>query len=534
MSGLTMTLLTFQILLGALDNILHHEITERLPSRPSARKELSLHAAREAIYAVIFLVLAWTEPAGAFSVAVLALLLCEVTITIADFLEEDCTRHLPTLERVLHTILAILYGGFLISIVPWLYNRISLPSALETVSHGLLSWFFTLSSIGVFAFAIRNAIAVRALAKREPVATQVPSSGRTVLITGATGFIGSPLVARFTIRGDRVVILCRDKRQAKTLFGSQVIYIESLEDLPNELQIDGVINLAGAPIIGLPWSPKRRKEILRSRVKLTNHLVEWMKRLHHPPRVLINGSAIGIYGDQDDDVLTEASEAGSGFAAELCKEWERAALRACALNVRVVCLRIGLVLDRSGGALPMMVLPVRLAFGSVLGTGQQWMSWITRDDLLRLIVTAFDSDKWQGAINAVAPEPSKHLVFQRALARTLRRPLYFHVPSWLLKRAIGEMSSIFLYSQRVIPAEALRLGFAFDIHWAADALNLALAPSPSEPAPKKQRLQFALPMEETEPTVLSPSGAHDDNHHLRRTPFTVRSQSARGTRGKAA
>jgi uncharacterized protein (TIGR01777 family) len=194
---------------------------------------------------------------------------------------------------------------------------------------------------------------------------------------------------------------------------------------------------------------------------------------------LVSASAIGIYGDRADTVLCEKATAGQGFGARFCAAWEEAAMRAAGIGARVVCLRIGLVFDRNGGALPMMALPVRFGLGAVLGSGRQWTSWITRDDLVRMIVTAIDDSRWSGPVNAVAPEPVRHADFQRHLARTLRRPLFLRVPASILAVLLGEMSSIFRFSQRVVPAKASELGFAFDVHWVADALALQLGPPPA-------------------------------------------------------
>jgi len=483
MSLTALIILAVQTILGALDNVLHHEITERLPSKPSARRELALHSAREGIYGVLFLIFAWTEPAGLFAAAVLALLIAEVAITITDFLEEDRTRHLPPFERVLHTVLAVLYGTFLALTIPWLAAQTGQTSGVAFVSHGLLSWFFTLASIGVLAFSIRNAIAVRTLARIVPpkATTRMPS-GRTVLVTGATGFIGSALIERLLARGDRVFVFTRDARQSRALFDGSVTHVERLDTLPKETRVDAVVNLAGAPIIGLPWTRARRAQLWRSRIDLTDALVRWIKTLDHAPAVLVNASAIGFYGDRGDDALTEGAGAGEGFAADLCRIWEDAAARAEGLGMRVVCLRIGLVFDANGGALPMMALPARFGGGATLGSGAQWMSWIAFPDLLRMILAAIDDPLWHGAINATAPEPVRHADFQRALARTLHRPLLLQAPGWLLRLMLGEMSSIFLFSQRVVPAKAQALGFAFDVHFAADALALLLGPPP-QPLP---------------------------------------------------
>ena len=491
MTLITLLILAAQTILGALDNILHHEITERLPSKPSARRELALHSAREAIYGVLFLIFAWVEPQGPFAAAVLALLLSEVGITIADFLEEDRTRRLPPFERVLHTVLAVLYGTFLGLTIPWLLAQTASPTGVAFITHGPLSWFFTVASLGVLTFSIRNVIAVRALAKLAAVSNppQHPS-GRTVLVTGATGFIGAALTERLLARGDRVLVLARDARQSRAQFADRVTHVERLDALPRETRIDAIVNLAGAPIIGLPWTRGRRKQLWRSRVDLTDNLVAWIKTLDHAPAVLVNASAIGFYGDKGDDVLREATPAGEGFAADLCRIWEDVAAGAQGLGMRVVCLRIGIVLDADGGALPMMALPARFGLGAVFGSGQQWMSWIARPDLLRMLLAAIDDPLWHGAINATAAEPVRNADFQRALARTLNRPLILNAPAWLLRAMLGEMSSIFLFSQRVVPARAMSLGFTFDVHFAADALALMLGPPP---APLPDVVPIALP-----------------------------------------
>jgi uncharacterized protein len=474
-------ILAFQTLLGALDNVLHHEITERLPSKPSARFELTLHSAREGVYGILFFIFAWTNPQGVFAVAVIGLLIVEIVITITDFVEEDRTRHLPPFERVLHTVLAVSFGMFLAVIAPILLANTMAPSALIATSHGLLSWFFTLAAVGVLAFAIRDALAVYTLGRMATAsdAPTVAPSGRTVLITGATGFIGQTLVARLLARGDRVFALTRDKRQSQALLGSHVCHVEDLIGLPRETRIDAVVNLAGAPIIGLPWTRGRRAQIWRSRINLTDTLVNWLATLDRKPEVLVSGSAIGFYGNAADSVLTETAGAGQGFASDLCRLWEDAAGRARQHGIRTVCLRIGIVLDKTGGALPMMALPARFGLGAVFGNGRQWMSWITRGDLIRMILAAIDDKRWEGSINAVAPEPLRHADFQRTLAQTFKRPRFLTAPAWALKMMLGEMSTIFLDSQRVVPQRATEFGFAFDVCWARDALALLYGPQPA-------------------------------------------------------
>lgn len=528
-----LTILAVQTIFGALDNVWHHELTERLPAKRSARRELALHSARESIYGVLFLIFAWIEPSGVAAAAVLALLLVEVAITIADFIEEDRSRHLPPFERVLHTVLAVLYGTFLALVVPWLASQIVQPTGAAFVSHGLFSWFFTAASVGVLAFAVRNVIAVRALGRDRVVPIVSPHSGRTILVTGGTGFIGSALVERLLARGDRVFVLTRDARQSRALFADRVRHIETLDVISRETRIDAVVNLAGSPIIGLPWTAGRRRELWRSRVDLTNALVDWMASLQRPPAALVSGSAIGIYGDRGDAVLTEDAPGGDGFAAKLCLALEQAAQRAVSRKTRVVLLRIGLVLDKKGGALPMMALPARVGLGAIFGNGQQWMSWIARNDLLRMIMNAIDDPHWDGPVNAVAPEPVRHAHFQRELARTLRRPLFLQAPASALKLLLGEMSSIFLFSQRVVPEAATRHGFAYDVRWAADALDLELGPPP-RPLPN---VELPLPQraaaEET-PADAIQHGDDNDDHGLRSGAVAVRTEGEGGAGRKRA
>lgn len=529
-----LSLLTFQILFGALDNVLHHEITERLPSRPSARRELALHSAREAIYGVLFLLFAWVEPSGIAAMAVLALLAAEVVITLADFLEEDRTRALPPFERVLHTVLAISYGAFLLLVVPWLVGRAGEPTGVAVVDHGLFSWFFTLAAIGVLGFAVRNALAVRALGRLKPQGNVGAPSGRTVLVTGGTGFIGSLLVARLRSRGDRVIALSRDPRQARVLLGDGVHHVAALAELPRETRIDAVVNLAGAPIIGLPWNASRRRTLLNSRIAFTRKLVDWIATLETRPGVLVSGSAIGFYGNRAEEVLDETARAGDGFAADLCRAWEAEAERARTQGLRVVCLRIGLVLDRDGGALPMMALPARLGLGAVFGDGRQWMSWITRSDLVRMVMTAIDASAWDGAVNAVAPEPLRHGEFQKAMARSLRRPLVLSVPAIMLRLGMGEMATIFLHSQRVVPVRAQALGFRFDLHWAPDALDALLAPVTAGGAGASNPLHSRATMEESAATQHPLPGAIHDTDSHRRASVALRAQSPGRPRRKEA
>jgi uncharacterized protein len=463
---LLFTLIIAQALLGAFDNLWHHEITERLPSRRAAAPELALHAGREFLYAFLFFAFAWYEWHGVWAALIAAVFVVEVVITLADFIVEDQTRHLPKLERVLHTILAMNVGAVLIVLAPILRDWWAAPTVVQPVSHGVISWVFTLFSAGVFAWSVRNALAVlrhRRPAEwvRDPLKTLGTPSGRTILITGATGFIGGHLVRRLLARGDAIMVLTRDADRALDRFGPHVQVITNLRAVGTGDRIDAVVNLAGAPILGLPWTRARREALLRSRIDTTRALTDLCARLDRPPRVLVSASAVGYYGVRGSEELDEQAAPQPIFQSTLCQQWEAAARAAESCGMRVVTLRLGLVLARDGGALPSLARPVRMGLGVTLGTGRQWMSWIHIDDVLRLIEFALGNPALRGAVNAVAPSAVSHQAFQRELARTLRRPLWLRAPVWVLRHTLREMAQLLLDGQRVVPARAVAAGFVF-------------------------------------------------------------------------
>jgi uncharacterized protein len=469
-------LLVSQCVLGAFDNLWHHEITERLPAKRSARYELSLHAAREFIYGALFLGLAWREWHGTWTWVLCALLLLEICITLADFLEEDRTRSLPRAERVLHTVLAVNFGLWLGAFAPHLYRWGSQPTAVSEIHYGWFSIFLTMAAIGVLCWALRNAFAVLALSRpaewvREPLYANSVRSHRTILITGATGFIGGALVRHLLARGDAVIVLARDVDKALDKFGPHVQIIASLDALDAATQLDGIVNLAGTPILALPWFAARRRQLLDSRLRMTKDIVSLCQRLQRTPKVLVSGSAIGYYGVRDDERCDEFTAAKTEFQSELCRQWEAAAISAQTLGVRTVLLRTGLVLGKQGGALPLMALPVRLFFGSVLGSGQQWMSWIHIDDVVRLIELALDRPTISGPLNATAPKPVRHEEFQRKLAAQLKRPMWLQFPAGFVDGLLGEMSRLLIAGQCVLPRKAGVHGFRFKY----PTLTLALA-----------------------------------------------------------
>ncbi len=453
-------LLSLQGLLGALDTLWHHEISAHLPTRTSAAEELALHAAREAIYAVVFLSLAWLTWHGIWAMVLAGLLLTEIVITLKDFLVEDRTRRLAPTERVLHTVMAIGIGVILAAFAPILAGWAGRPTAFVLVQYGPLSWLMTLLGLGVLAWAVRDGLAVRSLGAGERP-TAIETNGRTVLITGATGFIGTALVAHLQRLAYRVIVLARDPLQARAQFGASVVVLDQLGQLPAETRLHAVVNLAGASIAAGPWTRGRRRTLLDSRLQVTRGLLALIARLETRPGVLINASAVGFYGDRADQPLDEDAGPAPGFMSELCRTWEEEAVKAEAQGVRVCRLRLGLVFDWRGGILPTLALPAMFGMGAVLGTGRQWMAWVHLDDVLRVISAAIEDDRYQGPINVVGAELATQAQFTRALAFTLGRPQWLRVPALPIRLALGELSDLLLASQRVRPRRLAELGFEF-------------------------------------------------------------------------
>lgn len=310
---------------------------------------------------------------------------------------------------------------------------------------------------------------------------------RTVLVTGATGFIGQQLVRALLQDGHAVIALTRQPQQASARFAGKVRCIGSMDALPAHEAVDVVVNLAGARILGPRWSGKRKETLRRSRVKLTQGVVDWIARASHKPFVMLSASAIGYYGIQpigDDTALSEAAPPQPVFMSDLCREWEEAAHAAASHGVQVECMRFGLVLGRQG-ALPMMLLPIRLGLGGRLGSGRQWLSWIHVDDLIRAI-----AHRWQraaaqrsldagfvadvGATNFTAPECVSQLAFSQRAARILHRPCVLPTPAWPMRLALGEQADLLLEGQRVVPARLEREGFVFRYPGIEDALRSAI------------------------------------------------------------
>jgi uncharacterized protein (TIGR01777 family) len=270
-------------------------------------------------------------------------------------------------------------------------------------------------------------------------------------IIGATGYIGSHLSSAVLASGHEVVGFSRSARPGFRRFSQDAV--------PDFSGLDAVVNLAGEPILGL-WTRQKKEKILRSRVETTQRVMEGLAQLPDGPRILINASAIGYYGDTGENCVSENSPAGTGFLAQTCKAWEDAAQGPASENVRIVRLRVGFVTG-PGGAMRFVLPLFKMGLGGRLGDGHQWMSCIHVDDVAGLILWAIANESISGPMNAVCPESVRNTQFTRALARAVHRPAILPAPAFALRLALGELSHVMLDSVRVIPEVALASGYRF-------------------------------------------------------------------------
>ncbi|MCS6873944.1 MAG: TIGR01777 family oxidoreductase [Pyrinomonadaceae bacterium] len=294
-----------------------------------------------------------------------------------------------------------------------------------------------------------------------------------ILISGATGLVGKSLISN--LQGHEVFKLVRkgtgDKNEI--IWDAERGFSESEE--AKLTGFDAVINLAGDNVASQRWTPEKKQRIRLSRTLGTKNLVEALKRRNVNPKVFISASAIGFYGNRGDEVLTEESSPGEGFFPEVCQQWETEAKRAEELGSRVVLLRIGIVLAKEGGALKKMLLPFRLGLGGVVGSGNQWMSWIALEDLIRIILFVLEKDKIKGPFNCTSPNPVTNLEFTKTLGKVLSRPTLIPVPALAIKFLFGEMGeALLLESTRVIPKRLQQEGFKFSHPNLEDALRSLL------------------------------------------------------------
>lgn len=315
-----------------------------------------------------------------------------------------------------------------------------------------------------------------------------------VAITGATGLIGSRVVASLRARGDEVTVLSRDPDRARERLGDDSSALTSSDGPRGALQAmrwdplgetapvaalagrDAVVHLAGENV-AQRWSASAKQAIRDSRVNGTKHLVQGLAALDasERPRVLMSSSAIGYYGAHGDEPIDEEAPGGGDFLARTCRAWELEALEAETLGMRVASVRTGVVLDRNGGALAKMLTPFKLGVGGPVASGRQFVSWIHIGDVVGIVLAAIDDERWRGPINATAPEPQHNRDFSKALGRALHRPSLLPVPGAALRLLYGEMAEIVTDGARVLPAKALVLGYEFRYPQLDLALRAALA-----------------------------------------------------------
>ena len=298
-----------------------------------------------------------------------------------------------------------------------------------------------------------------------------------VTITGASGLIGARLIAALRDRGDTITVLSRDPGKAQAALGVPAVGWDPVSaPAPAEALAgrDGVIHLAGAPV-AQRWNAASKEDIRASREVGTHNLVAGLKTAEPRPGVLVSASAVGFYGKHGDERVDEQAPAGGDFLASVCVAWEREALAAADLGLRVVLMRTGVVLDPAGGALKTMLPPFRAGVGGPVAGGAQYMPWIHVDDVVGMYLAALDDASWSGAVNVTAPEPATNRDFSKALGRALHRPAVAPVPAFALRLLYGDMAEIVTEGQRAVPARAQELGYAFRRPQLDDALAAALA-----------------------------------------------------------
>ena len=291
-----------------------------------------------------------------------------------------------------------------------------------------------------------------------------------VLVTGGTGLVGRPACDTLRAAGHAVTIVSRDPGRVPA---RAIGWDGQRAAMP---ETDAIVNLAGESNAGGRWTAARKAAIRNSRVEATRALVDAAAAASPRPKVLVNASGVGYYGAHGDEPLDETAAAGTDFLARLCVEWEAEARRAEALGVRVVVVRLGVVLAPDGGALSAMLLPFRAALGGPIGGGRQWMSWVHRDDVVGLLREAVGNTEYAGPVNATSPNPVTNRDFARALGRALHRPTVLPVPGIGLRLLMGEMATMLLTGQRVLPKAAERLGYAWQQPELPAALERCVGP----------------------------------------------------------
>ncbi|MDX2091407.1 MAG: TIGR01777 family oxidoreductase [Kofleriaceae bacterium] len=285
-----------------------------------------------------------------------------------------------------------------------------------------------------------------------------------IFISGATGLLGRALSAHLLGRGHAVTAWVRDPVRAEAALGPDVARVTTRDTAGLEGAIssaDAVVHLAGAPIVGKRWTASRKRELIASRVDTARTLAAAIRARPRPLPVLVSASAVGYYGDRGDEELAESAPRGQGFAAELCEQWEQAALEVGQAASRVVCARIGIVLARNAGALGPLGRLARLGLAGPISKGTQWVPWIHLDDVVRALTLMIEDTALSGPVNVVGPAPVRQRELASALGRSVDRPAFVPAPRLALRVILGEAAAVLVASQRVLPIALERAGFAF-------------------------------------------------------------------------
>ncbi len=304
-----------------------------------------------------------------------------------------------------------------------------------------------------------------------------------IAISGATGFVGSRLVAKLHAEGHRILVLTRNTTFAQKVFPPQAFpNLEIIAYTPivsgawqdTIAGCDGVVNLAGEPIAEGRWTPERKQEILNTRKLGTQKIVEAIAKSQPQPSVLINTSAIGYYGTSETASFDEDSANGKDFLAQVCQEWEAEARKVKDTNVRLVILRFGIILG-NGGALGKMITPFKLFAGGPIGTGQQWFSWIHLDDIVSLIIQALTKSTMEGVYNGTAPQPVSMNDLSTTMGKVMNRPSWLPVPGFAIEAILGDGAKVVLEGQQVLPKRTLESGFEYQYPSLQSALTQILS-----------------------------------------------------------
>lgn len=299
---------------------------------------------------------------------------------------------------------------------------------------------------------------------------------KKIVITGATGLIGKKLASALIQRGDEIIIFSRNTEKAKSIIPNAKKFVKWDYKKPdvwqNKLEdSDAVIHLAGINLFAKRWDDKFKKEIVESRQVSTKNLVTAIKSCNKKPEVFISASGVGYYGDSDDSLLNENSDAGNDFLSEVCKVWEDESKQVESVGVRSVQVRTGLVLSKDDGALKQMLPPFKFFIGGPLGNGKQWSSWLHIDDIVGIYLYSLDNSQIKGAVNAASPNPVKMEKFANILGKVLHRPSLFSVPKFALRLMVGEAADVVVASQRINVDKILNSGYNFKFYNLEDALK---------------------------------------------------------------